>query len=94
MTGGCGSLATEQIDAEALSSSWSVGAERGEGNPHRSIPDFVSAIDASTDLDAGVPLPGVVIALLIEIDVEVDPFALWGRARTLYNAGCSGSRSR
>jgi hypothetical protein len=36
----------------------------------------VLGVDPGADFEAGVPLPRVLISLLVEIDVEVNPFAL------------------
>jgi hypothetical protein len=86
---GRGACTAEEADAQRLPWSGWTAVDSREGNLHRGVPDLLVFIDVGGDLVAGVPLDGVAIALLVEVDVEVNPLGLGGdfqflvqRART------------
>src|SRR5580700_7075586 len=67
--------AVDSIEVHAPARPWSDGfrTDRTEWNARRGVPNFVSFVDASSGVPAGTP--GVVVALMIEINGQIDPVA-------------------
>src|SRR5262249_41108958 len=71
-----GTAAAEQIQAKHRSRSGRLRGDGGKRDPHGSVPDMFLLINFCEDFETGVPGPAVFVMGTVEIDIEVDPFAL------------------
>src|ERR1035438_7960274 len=70
-------LTPKEVDAHGVSGDWGTRVDRSQGNAHRSVPGVRAFINARLYFEAGVPGPPVFVVRLAEVNIEVNPFALW-----------------
>lgn len=64
-----------QVHAPPRAGLYGILGNGGKGNTGRRVPDLFFVIDTSERMPARSPIP--VVAIMIEIDREVDPVAGW-----------------
>lgn len=73
------SLTAEEVDTETMADPGFAGFNRGERNPHGPIPDIPILLNASGNLETGLPGSKGDLVRLLQIDIEIEPFALRGQ---------------
>jgi hypothetical protein len=69
-------LTTKQVDAHRIAGDRRMRVDRGQGNAHGAVPGVRGFINARLHFEARVPGPAIFMVGLVEVDVEVNPFAL------------------
>src|SRR6266568_5785751 len=71
------SLTPKQVNTHRVPDDRRTRLDRSQGNAHRSVPRVHAFINARPHLEAGVPGPSVFVMRLAQVNIEINPLALW-----------------
>jgi hypothetical protein len=87
-----GSMSPAKIDAQGIACGSGAGIQAGIRDAHKAEPDLFIVINARGYYAARTPNPALLMMRLVEINIDINPLALWRNLKLLISAdvGYSG----